>query len=100
MDSGEPIVDFQSGAMDGVNRAVDHCTIQVIDEATFTVLTFRNGYDPTRRHSTGNNPAQAVGSVASESVSDSISFPSTIEIKGVKSYQLATGTIIAYHYKN
>lgn len=102
---GEPVVvDFQNGAMAGPNSAIDQCEIQVIAAATFTELTFRNNYDETRvvkPSNPGTGPGEAIGSVAPDPVVVGISWPATQTlIKGVKSYQLASGTIIVYHKKN
>jgi hypothetical protein len=97
MDEGEPIVDFQIGAMSGPNRAVDHCTIEVLFASTFTVLTFRNNYNQTRVSPHWSGP---LGVMPPDIIDGSVSFPATTVIRGVKSYQLAGGTIIAYHYKN
>lgn len=83
--------------MSGVNRAVDHCTINVLFASTFTVLTFRNNYNPTR---TSPQWVGALGAMPSDAVDSGITFPATTIIEGVKSYQLAGGTIVAYHYKN
>jgi len=97
MDEGEPIVDFQQGPMSGVNRAIDHCTIHVLFASTFTVLTFRNVYNPAR---TSPQWTGALGANVPDSVDSGITFPAETIIRGVKSYQLAGGNIIAYHYKN
>lgn len=95
--NAEPIVDFQDGAMSGPNRAVDHCTVEVIEDATFTELTFRSNYDHTR---VPFGIVGDLGAVATDAVTTGVVFSATTCIRGVKSYQLATGSIIAYHYKN
>jgi len=101
MDSGEPIIDFQSGAMSDVNRAIDHCTIYVLETATFTTLTFRNNYDPTRvPKGRQGDASSAIGNVAPDTVDNTTDFPVTAIIEGVKSYRLATGVIYVKHYKN
>lgn len=95
MDTGEPIIDFQDGAMATANSAVDHCTVYVVEDATFDTLTFRNNYNKDRVVN-----GAAIGTVATETVTTGVVFAAQTEIKGVKSYKLATGSMIAYHYKN
>lgn len=100
MDIGEPIIDFQSGAMSGVNSAIDHCTIYVLEAATFTTLTFKNNYDQTRVPHVKGQPATAIGAVAPDTVPNTTSFAPTTIIYGVKSYRLLSGSMYAMHYKN
>lgn len=101
---GEPvIVDFQNGAMTGVNTAIDQCEIYVVADATFDALTFRDNYDQTRliKGPPGSGISdETIGAVAPDTVVVGVTWPATTWIKGVKSYDLATGTIIAYHKKN
>lgn len=98
MREDDVIIDYQSGAMAGVNSAIGTCQIIVIVAATFDQLTFAWPYDPTR---TPLPDKTAIGSVAPDTVLVGVTFPASgYPIRGVKSYKLAGGTIIVEHRKN
>ena len=96
-DDGPFIIDYQNGAMATANQAGDFCTIDVIANATFSELTFAWNYDTAR---TPLPDRTAIGTVAPDTVTSGVTFTATQIIYGVKSYKLATGTIIARHRKN